>query len=159
VHSIGPSVLHFGLLKEACIPRLKSIRLIVTELCFGQAWGEADADTDDDNDAADKSNPYMSPFQGDTKMNCLIMPYWSETGRLKFATERLNLKNKIEKDFLNVLFLGNKKFNGILEMSNFIFYISVWPFNVDDVSIFSICLILETEKLCYFTLALSIVTL
>jgi hypothetical protein len=32
----------------------------VTELCSGQALGDAD------NDAADKSNPYMSPFQGDT---------------------------------------------------------------------------------------------
>jgi hypothetical protein len=47
----------------------------VTELCSGQALGDADADTDTDKvadtavaDAADKSNPYMSPFQGDTKM-------------------------------------------------------------------------------------------
>jgi hypothetical protein len=48
----------------------------VTELCSGQALGDADndADNDTDNDAdtdaaadtADKSNPYMSPFQGDT---------------------------------------------------------------------------------------------
>jgi hypothetical protein len=47
----------------------------VTELCSGQALGDADADNDADNDAdtdaaaadtADKSNPYMSPFQGDT---------------------------------------------------------------------------------------------
>jgi hypothetical protein len=60
-------------MKEACIPSLKTIRLKVTELCSGQALGDADndADTDADNDAADtadKSNPYMSPFQGDTKM-------------------------------------------------------------------------------------------
>jgi hypothetical protein len=38
----------------------------MTDLCSGQALGDADADTDDDadndNDAADKSNPYMSPF-------------------------------------------------------------------------------------------------
>jgi hypothetical protein len=60
------------LLKEACIPSLKSIQLKVTELCSGQALGDADADNDADTDAdtadaADKSNPYMSPFQGDTK--------------------------------------------------------------------------------------------
>jgi hypothetical protein len=42
----------------------------VTELCSGQALGDADneADTDADNNTADKSNPYMSPFQGDTKI-------------------------------------------------------------------------------------------
>jgi hypothetical protein len=34
------------------------------ELCSGQALGDADADND--ADTADKSNPYMSPFQGDT---------------------------------------------------------------------------------------------
>jgi hypothetical protein len=42
----------------------------VTELCSGQALGDADDDADADTDAADaadKSNPYMSPFQGDTK--------------------------------------------------------------------------------------------
>jgi hypothetical protein len=46
----------------------------VTELCSGQALADADADNDADTDAAaaaadaaDKSNPYMSPFQGDTK--------------------------------------------------------------------------------------------
>jgi hypothetical protein len=48
----------------------------VTELCSGQALADADTDADNDNDAdtdaaaadtADKSNPYMSPFQGDTK--------------------------------------------------------------------------------------------
>jgi hypothetical protein len=44
----------------------------VTELCSGQALGDADADNDNDAadtaaaDTADKSNPYMSPFQGDT---------------------------------------------------------------------------------------------
>jgi hypothetical protein len=64
VQSTGPCALHFGLLKEACIPSLKSIRLKVTELCSGQALG--DADTDAAADTADKSNPYMSPFQGDT---------------------------------------------------------------------------------------------
>jgi hypothetical protein len=49
----------------------------VTELCSGQALGDADADNDADTDAAaadagdaaDKSNPYMSPFQGDTKIS------------------------------------------------------------------------------------------
>jgi hypothetical protein len=46
----------------------------VTELCSGQALGDADADNDKDAadtdaaDTADKSNPYMSPFQGDTKI-------------------------------------------------------------------------------------------
>jgi hypothetical protein len=42
----------------------------VTELCSGQALGDADADNDNDADTdaaaadiADKSNPYMSPFQ------------------------------------------------------------------------------------------------
>jgi hypothetical protein len=42
----------------------------VTELCSGQALPDADADNDADAaaaDTADKSNPYMSPFQGDTK--------------------------------------------------------------------------------------------
>jgi hypothetical protein len=43
----------------------------VTELCSGQVLGDADADNDaadtDAADTADKSNPYMSPFQGDTK--------------------------------------------------------------------------------------------
>jgi hypothetical protein len=40
----------------------------VTELCSGQALADADNDNDADTDAAaDKSNPYMSPFQGDTK--------------------------------------------------------------------------------------------
>jgi hypothetical protein len=39
----------------------------VTELCSGQALADADADTDAAADTADKSNPYMSPFQGDTK--------------------------------------------------------------------------------------------
>jgi hypothetical protein len=34
----------------------------VTELCSGQALGDAD------NDAADKSIPYVSPFQDDTKI-------------------------------------------------------------------------------------------
>jgi hypothetical protein len=41
----------------------------MTELCSGQALGDADADNDadadtdaDTADAADKSNPYMSPF-------------------------------------------------------------------------------------------------
>jgi hypothetical protein len=38
----------------------------VTELCSGQALGDDDADNDT-TDAADKSNPHMSPFQGDTK--------------------------------------------------------------------------------------------
>jgi hypothetical protein len=40
----------------------------VTELCSGQALADAAADNDADTDAAaaDKSNPYMSPFQGDT---------------------------------------------------------------------------------------------
>jgi hypothetical protein len=66
VQSTGSCALHFGFLKEACIPSLKSIRLKVTELCTGQALGDADADAD--NDAADKSNPYMSPFEGDTKI-------------------------------------------------------------------------------------------
>jgi hypothetical protein len=41
----------------------------VTELCSGQALG--DADNDAAADTADKSNPYMSPFQGDTKSNLL----------------------------------------------------------------------------------------
>jgi hypothetical protein len=51
------------------MPSLKLIRLKVTELCSGQALGDADTDDDTnaDNDAADKSIPYMSPFQGDTK--------------------------------------------------------------------------------------------
>jgi hypothetical protein len=41
----------------------------VTELCSGQALADADADNDTDAaDTADKSNPYMSPFQGDTKI-------------------------------------------------------------------------------------------
>jgi hypothetical protein len=40
----------------------------VTELCSGQALGDADNDAAD-TDAADTSNPYMSPFQGDTKTN------------------------------------------------------------------------------------------
>jgi hypothetical protein len=56
------------LLKEACIPSLKSIQLKVTELCSGQALGDADNDADTAY-VADKSNPYMSPFQGDTKNN------------------------------------------------------------------------------------------
>jgi hypothetical protein len=60
MQSTGSCALHFRLLKEACIPSLKSIRLIVTEICSGQALGDANADND-------KSNPYMSPFQGDTK--------------------------------------------------------------------------------------------
>jgi hypothetical protein len=68
VQSTDHCALHFRLLKEACIPSLKSIRLIVIELCSGQGLGDADADNDADNDTADKSNPYMSPFQGDTKM-------------------------------------------------------------------------------------------
>jgi hypothetical protein len=39
----------------------------VTELCSGQALADADDDADTDAAAAaDKSNPYMSPFQGDT---------------------------------------------------------------------------------------------
>jgi hypothetical protein len=50
MQSTGSCALHLGLLKEACIPSLKSIRLIVTELCSGQALGDADN--------ADKSNPY-----------------------------------------------------------------------------------------------------
>jgi hypothetical protein len=62
MHSTGPCALHFGLLKEACTPSLKSIRLAVTELCSGEALGDADNDA---ADAADKSNPYIS--QGDTK--------------------------------------------------------------------------------------------
>jgi hypothetical protein len=42
----------------------------VTELCSGQALGDADNDAADTDaaDATDKSNPYLSPFQGDTKM-------------------------------------------------------------------------------------------
>jgi hypothetical protein len=44
VQSTGPSAQHFVILKEACIPSLKSIRLKVTELCSGQALGDADAD-------------------------------------------------------------------------------------------------------------------
>jgi hypothetical protein len=74
MQSTGPCALHFGLLKEACIPSLKSIRLIVTELCSGQALGDADddADTDAAADTADKSNPYMSPFQGDTKITKIL---------------------------------------------------------------------------------------
>jgi hypothetical protein len=60
------------LLKEACIPSLKSIRLIATELCSGKALGDADTDADNDADTADKSNPYMSPFEGDTKMISLF---------------------------------------------------------------------------------------
>jgi hypothetical protein len=46
----------------------------VTELCSGKALGDADNDADNDAadtdaaDTADKSNPYMSPFQGDTKI-------------------------------------------------------------------------------------------
>jgi hypothetical protein len=51
-------------MKEACLPSLKTIRLKVTELCSGQALGEADNDA---ADTADKSNLYMLPFQGDTK--------------------------------------------------------------------------------------------
>jgi hypothetical protein len=56
----------------------------VTELCSGQALGDADADNDaadtDAADTADKSNPYMS-LQGDTKTrhkllwNVFSMPY------------------------------------------------------------------------------------
>jgi hypothetical protein len=65
VQSIDLCALHFGLLKEACIPSLKSIRLKVTELCSGLDLGDADNDAD----TADKSNPYMSPFQGDTKIS------------------------------------------------------------------------------------------
>jgi hypothetical protein len=38
----------------------------VTELRSGQALGDADADAAA-ADTADKSNPYMSPFQGDKK--------------------------------------------------------------------------------------------
>jgi hypothetical protein len=38
----------------------------VTELCSGQALGDADADV---ADTADKINPYMSPVQGDIKNN------------------------------------------------------------------------------------------
>jgi hypothetical protein len=66
VQSTGPYALH--LLKEACIPSLKSIQLKVTELCSGQALGDADNDAD----TADKSYPYMSPFQGDTKSTGLV---------------------------------------------------------------------------------------
>jgi hypothetical protein len=52
----------------------------MTELCSGQALGDADADNDNDADtdtdtdadtpdAADKSNPYMSPFKATQKGN------------------------------------------------------------------------------------------
>jgi hypothetical protein len=48
----------------------------VTELCSGQALGDADADNDAaDTDAADKSNPYMSPFQGATKKETTFKNY------------------------------------------------------------------------------------
>jgi hypothetical protein len=83
VQSTGPCALHFVLLKEACIPSLKSIQLEVTELCSGQALGDADNDGDTDAvadtaDAADKStsNPYMSPFQGDTKTHYVLHWLW-----------------------------------------------------------------------------------
>jgi hypothetical protein len=39
----------------------------VTESCSGQVLGDA-TDADTDAKAADKSNPLMSPFQGDAKM-------------------------------------------------------------------------------------------
>ena len=39
----------------------------MTELCSGQATGDADADADTDADAADKSNPYMSTFSKATQ--------------------------------------------------------------------------------------------
>jgi hypothetical protein len=46
----------------------------VTELCSGQALGDDDADNAA-ADTADKNNPYMSPFQGDTKIiKCFIFP-------------------------------------------------------------------------------------
>jgi hypothetical protein len=58
----------------------------VTELCSGQALADADADNDNDADTdaaaadtADKSNPYMSPFQGDTKSDCFINQFFNES--------------------------------------------------------------------------------
>ena len=43
---------------------MKSFGPTVTKLCSGQGNPDADADAD----TADQSNPYMSPFLGDTKM-------------------------------------------------------------------------------------------
>ena len=48
---------------ETCIPSLEWFGSTVTKLCSGQENLDAAADDTDDDAAADKSNPYMLPFQ------------------------------------------------------------------------------------------------
>jgi hypothetical protein len=92
-------------MKEACIPSLKTIRLKVTELCSGQALGDADTD------AAYKSNPYMSPFQGNTKM-IVTLPY-SKVQTIVQACNELKSKQFAKIQIARVLRLMVSSFSAV----------------------------------------------
>jgi len=62
--SYGSYALHFESLLEACIPSLESFAPTMTKLRSGQEKWVAAAAPDD---AADQSNPYMSPSQATQK--------------------------------------------------------------------------------------------
>jgi hypothetical protein len=77
----------------------------VTELCSGQALG--DADNDADTDAANKSNPYMSPFQGDTKMKLRVSPSVNITQQnviRSYNFSKATLQNPRQDIFLQKMF-------------------------------------------------------